>query len=210
MGITLEKGGSTVRSAALLVFLVLVPALSASGLGAQEGGFAFQIRGGRFEPSGDLRDDEVGWKGETRGGVGFGMGFTFPIVGPLGTYVGFGQYRFTCQEGVCPPDEKWESTGFDVALRYVLRQGNRLRPWLQVGLHTHRLRSELQESTGNREAHSHGGGGYEVGGGLLIQVGERMSLSPGIRYGRGEAPYSDRGDIRLRYLVLDLGLVVGF
>ena len=87
---------------------------------------------------------------------------------------------------------------------------DRTCPWLQAGLHTHRIRSHLLEPESVRERRSEGGGGIEVGGGILIQIRERMSLSPGFRYGHAEAPYEDSPDLRLRYLVVDLGLVVGF
>jgi hypothetical protein len=178
-------------------------------LSGQEGAFAFQLRGGAFLPTGDLRS-EKGWEKEAKGDVAFGMGFTFPLVGPLGTYFGFSQYRFSCDPSVCPEGEGWESTGFDVALRLVVRRRHRIRPWLQVGLHTHRVRSRIYDPETVRERHSEGGGGIEVGGGILVQIRERMSLSPGLRYGHAEAPYDNSPDLRLRYLVADLGLVVGF
>jgi len=185
--------------------------LSPRVIAGQEGAFAFQIRGGRFLPTGDLRAAEEGWEGEAGGDVGFGMGFTFPFPGPLGMYLGFGQYKFSCDPSVCPQGEKWESTGFDVAFRYVLMPERKVRPWLQVGLHTHRLQSDLyDEDEHARDVHSQGGSGYEVGGGLLVRIAERMSLSPGGRYGQGDAPYSQRPSLRLRYLIVDMGLVVGF
>jgi hypothetical protein len=49
-----------------------------------------------------------------------------------------------------------------------------------------------------------------VGGGVLIEMGERTSVSPGIRYGRGTIPFALRPNMKPEYLVVDLGLVVGF
>jgi hypothetical protein len=78
-------------------------------------------------------------------------------------------------------------------------------------LHTHRVEGHVVEGAGgSEELKSGGGAGYEVGGGLLIAIGERTSLSPGFRYGSGSAPFPDRRDLRLEYFVADLGLVVGF
>ena len=54
------------------------------------------------------------------------------------------------------------------------------------------------------------GGGYEVGGGILVRVGERMSFGPGVRYGSADVPFWVQSTMELRYLVLDLGLVIGF
>lgn len=176
---------------------------------AQEGAFAFQIRGGQAIPLGAFKDGLRGWEGETRPGASFGMGFTFPLYRDLGAYLGFSQHRFGCEEGVCPPGRDWASTGFDVAVRAVLGR-ERVRPWFQGGLHTHRVETRLRESGAVRRTTSVGGAGYEFGGGILVQIAERMSLSPGIRYGEGDAPFESRPDLNLRYWVVDLGLVVGF
>ncbi len=185
--------------------LLLGPGL----LSAQEGAYAFQIRGGGTFPLADFRNDDQGWEGETGTGTSLGMGFTFPLYWFFGGYLGFSQHRFACDEDVCWRGEPWISTGFDVALRVVVGD-RRIRPWVQGGLHTHRIEGRVSEGKIIRNLHSEGGGGYEVGGGLLVQVGERMSLSPGVRYGSGDVPFSARPTMSLRYLVFDLGLVVGF
>jgi hypothetical protein len=138
------------------------------------------------------------------------MGFTFPLGGFLGGYLGFSQHRFGCDETVCPGGKEWASTGFDVAFRIVLGGRRPLRPWIQGGLHTHRVEGRVLEGGGVRTLHSDQGGGYEVGGGVLIKVGNRTSLSPGVRVGLGNVPFPDRGNMSLRFLVFDLGLVLGF
>jgi hypothetical protein len=200
-----------VRSILFVLLLLATGALVPQEGSGQESSFAYQIRAGRFLPMGHLRDDEAGWEKGARGGWSMGMGFTFPFLGPLGSYLGFSQSRFTCDHAVCPSGKSWETTGFDVALRYVVGRQSRIRPWFQLGLHTHRLSSVVKGEEGQaRELHSQGGGAYEFGLGLLVQVGERSSFGPGIRYGHGEAPYAGRSAMRLRYLVMDLGLVVGF
>jgi hypothetical protein len=61
-----------------------------------------------------------------------------------------------------------------------------------------------------RRITSEGGGGYEVGVGILVQIGERTSLAPGVRYGLGNVPFDERPNLGLRFLVFDLGLVLGF
>jgi hypothetical protein len=175
----------------------------------QEGPYAFQIRGGGTWPLGAFQDDALGWEEEAGSGPSLGMGFTFPLFRFVGGYLGFSQHRFACDEDVCPEGRPWISTGFDVALRVVLGD-ERTRPWIQGGLHTHRIQGRILEDGQVRKLNSQGGGGYEVGGGVLVQIGERMSLSPGIRYGSGEVPFSIQPTMELRYLVLDLGLVIGF
>jgi len=177
---------------------------------AQEGAFAFEIRGGASLPVSSFRSGEEGWAGEMREGASFDMGFTFPAPGPFGILLGFGQRRFSCEGQLCVQGGDWISTGFDVALRLVIGR-SRVRPWLKGGLHTHRLEGTVLGDAGEaNDTRSDGGAGFEAGGGVLIAIGERTSLSPGLRYGWAEVPFPTRSDLRLRYMVADLGLVVGF
>jgi hypothetical protein len=199
-----------VRTLSLLAVSLLLLHASPRGSWAQEGAFAFQIRGGGFVPLGELRNAHEGWEGKAGADVGFGMGFTFPLRGRVGTYLGFTQYRFSCDEELCPEGEAWKATGFDLALRFVMGGDRRVRTWVQGGLHTHRLESLVFQGEETTEIASRAGGGIEVGGGVLIRVGERASLAPGLRYGLGTVPFRGHEDVRLRYLVADLGLVIGF
>ena len=176
---------------------------------AQEGPYAFQIRGGATLPVGAFRDDARGWEEEAGSGSSLGMGFTFPLFRLLGGYLGFSQHRFSCDEDVCPRGKSWTSTGFDIAVRMVLGHGT-VRPWAQGGFHTPRMEGRVLQGGEGRSIRSNGGSGYEAGGGLLVKVGERMSLSPGVRYGSVDVPFQGRPTMMLRYLVFDLGLVVGF
>ena len=178
-------------------------------LSGQEGSYAFQIRGGGTLPVGSFQNVAGGWEGESGRGSSLGMGFAFPLFRFVGGYLGFSQHRFACDENVCGKGKAWVSTGFDVALRVVVGQRT-LRPWFQGGLHTNRVEGRAQMGKILQTLHSQGGAGFELGGGLLVQVAERMSLSPGVRYGSGDVPFSSYPTMELRYLVFDLGLVVGF
>lgn len=193
--------------------LVIPPFLALAGppaAYAQEGSFAFELRGGLGVPVGSFRSGDGDWWGKGKLGPAFGMGFTFPAPGPFGLFLGFGQRHFGCNAPACPSGTDWVSTGFDVALRLVIGQ-NRIRPWLRGGIHTHLVEGKIL-ATGSEGVglQSEGGVGYEVGGGLLIAIGRRTSLSPGIRYGAGDVPFKGRSDLGLQYLMADLGLVVGF
>jgi hypothetical protein len=191
------------------VGILLGVLLTPSCLRGQEGPFAFQIRGGATAAVGGFLNEEEGWEEKAGPGRSFGMGFTLPLFKMVGGYVGFSQHRFSCDEDICPEGEGWVSTGFDVAVRAVLGRSE-IRPWVQAGIHTHRLEAEVFGHAGVETLHSEGGGGLEVGVGVLIEMGERTSLSPGLRYGRATVPFSFRPNMKLEYLVADLGLVVGF
>jgi hypothetical protein len=200
------------RNPRLLAFVLPALALSYGPEGAwgQEGAFAFHISGGQGVPVGRFASEERGWEGKSRAGPAFGMGFSFPGPGPLMLFLGFGQRRFPCDESACPAGADWTSTGYDVALRYVVGEG-RVRAWMQGGIHTHRVEGEGWSEEGETyPLLSDGGTGSEVGGGVLIGIGERTSLAPGLRYGRGRAPLRNGRILRPRYLLLELGLVLGF
>jgi hypothetical protein len=195
---------SLVFGASLLVSAFLNPSL------AQEGAFAFQIRGGGGIPLASFASEDAGWQRESGAGSSFAIGFTLPAPGPLGSYLGFSQHRFSCAEEVCSTGSKWIATGFDVDLRKVMGEGG-VRFWVQGGLHP--LRVEGSEAVEGGEAVplvSDFGLGLEAGGGVLIGIGERTSLSPGVRYGWGRVPFRERDDMELHYLILDLGVVLGF
>ncbi|MBT8398357.1 MAG: hypothetical protein HKO65_07365 [Gemmatimonadetes bacterium] len=192
---------------AALVILSL--SLNGTDVSCQEGAFAFQIRGGATAPVAGFLDEGEGWEEKAGPHRSFGMGFTFPLYRSLGGYLGFSQHRFACDSDVCPEGEKWITTGFDVALRMVFGRTG-LRSWIQAGIHTNRIEGVVFERGDERSLHSEGGGGYEMGGGVLVEVGERMSLAPGIRYGLSDVPFATRPSLGLRYLVVDLGLVLGF
>jgi len=192
------------------VTILLVLVSKGNQVRAQEGAFAFEIRGGAAWPTGSFRSGEGGWAGETTVGPSFTMGFTLPAPGPFGAFLGFGQRYFGCQDPICAGSAGWASTGFDVDLRLVLGQ-RRVRPWFKGGLHTHRVEVKVVEEGGEpTKLRSDGGAGYEVGGGILIAFGERTSLSPGVHFGAGEVRFPGRGALRIQYLGADLGLVLGF
>jgi hypothetical protein len=154
-------------------------------------------------------DGDRGWEERATAGVSFGMGFSFPFFSVFDGYLGFSQHYFGCDPDLCPRGKDWVSTGFDVGLRLVAGR-DRVRPWFQGGFHSHRVEGKLRGLQGVETLRSGGGGGYEFGGGILIQVGERTSLAPGVRIGRGNVPFEDRSNLKLQYVVVDLGLVLGF
>lgn len=203
------RGGFRTWARLVLTLAFWLGSQANAGLSGQEGPFGFQIRGGVTRPVASFRDAADGWEKWAGMGTSLAMGFTFPLVRGIGGYLGFSEHRFACDETVCPAGKSWASTGFDMALRIVVGR-EALRPWLQGGLHTHRMEGRVMEEGGVRTLHSDQGWGYEAGGGILVQIGERTSLAPGIRVGLGNVPFLDRSNLSLRFLVFDLGLVLGF
>ena len=206
---SIQRGATPLRGWALGLALIWGITAVPCQLSGQAGAYAFQIRGGVTQPLGDFLDESEGWEGKAGAGSSLAMGFTFPIDWYIGGLVGFGQHRFSCDTRVCPEEKAWISTGFDLAIRIAGKRGP-VRPWIQGGFHSHRVQVTLLGDGLPREVNSEGGGGLEAGVGLLVQIGERASLSPGVRYGLGNVPFSSRPTLDLSFLVFDLGLVVGF
>jgi hypothetical protein len=89
-------------------------------------------------------------------------------------------------------------------------------PWLRVGAIAALLETDLgtAASTGTTATtvreESDRAWGFEVGAGVLIPVADRFGLSPGVRYGRVDLDLASCGVLRERYVVVDVGLVLGF
>lgn len=205
---TMQGRGGFLRKAVSTALVLGALSLGPDSARGQEGGFTFQVGGGAAIPVGDFRSRE-GWEGKTGAGMSFGMAFSFPLKGPLDLYLGFSQHRFHCSEGVCSGDEDFVATGFDAGLRLLLRREG-VSPWLRATLHAPRVEAELVEEGRKVSRTSDGAAGLEVGGGVLIRVAQRLSLSPGIRFGMVDLPFPDRPALEPRYLVADLALVLGF
>ena len=72
------------------------------------------------------------------------------------------------------------------------------------------IEGEFQEGTERTSEVSERASGWEAGGGVAIVVTRRLALNPGIRYSTVSPGFSGREELRMRYLLVDLGLLVGF
>lgn len=116
-------------------------------------------------------------------------------------YLGFSQLRFDCTGDACRGS--WIATQWEAGIRAELGTGG-VVPWLRAGVVT----PSVERLPGVRRT-ARGWGG-EGGAGLRIALTERLSLSPGARYGAVDVARHDNDDVAMRYLVFDLGLVVAF
>lgn len=79
-------------------------------------------------------------------------------------------------------------------------------PWIRAGIVAHELEA------GGLEGGGDSGVGVEVAGGLRVQVGSRIALTPGVswtRYGFDDDTVTD-GKVNVEYLRVDVGLRFGF
>jgi hypothetical protein len=137
------------------------------------------------------------------------FGVAFALEGPGGRHllVGFSQHRLRCRGGACGGEGEYVSTAWDVGYRFDFGSGARI-PWARLALTFPRVEVDgvaAAESDATRL-----GIGVEAGAGLRFAVGGPFYLSPGVRFGAADADLRGPGRLRMRYLVADVGLVVGF
>ncbi|RMH17774.1 MAG: hypothetical protein D6701_07170 [Gemmatimonadetes bacterium] len=134
-------------------------------------------------------------------------------------YVGFSQVRAGCGSGgACAEGETLAATSFALGLRLNPVTLGRVTPFVLAGVFTPtveaRVAGPAPGAPGSSSPPADRGTsdralGLELGGGLLVRAGERWGLRPQARYARA-TPSFDAGDVRLRWVVVDLALVIGF
>ena len=158
-----------------------------------------EARAGISSPRGSFRNPTPGaaLKAAPATGVQFGLrrGSRTYI------YIGFSQLRFDCEGEGCGGN--WVATQWDAGVRAELTSGS-VVPWLRAGV----VAPSVENVPGARR--SARGWGGEGGAGLRFALTERLSLSPGARFGVVDVGRSAGEDVAMRYLLFDLGLVVAF
>jgi len=187
--------------------------LDPAALQGQLSSLQLEVNGGASIPVAEFAGVE-GWEGEAAPDVGFGVHFALTR-GHVGYLVGFSEHRFRCPAAGCGAEIDLVSTAWDVGLRLNLRRSG-VVPWLGLGA----VAAIVQADVGTSEASGPQGGtvrgesergwGLEAGGGVLIPVADGLAVNPGVRYGRVDLDLPSRGVLRERYLVVDLGFVLGF
>ena len=200
--------GSALAPGAVCALLCLLVTLTLPGAArAQLSPLLVEVRGGAALPSGDFLDGATGWDGTGGEAPRFGAGFTLIWGGRWGWTVGFGQDRFTCPAETCGDGDELVATGFDLGLRILLRSGGRVVPWIGGGGLSYRA-----------ERHRNGAGstvtdrawGWKAGAGVYLVLTDRLYLNPSARYRALDLDRDEPGEVRVRAVVVDLGLVLAF
>lgn len=199
--------------AKLPIFLLTVLAIvgvPGHAVEAQIAPLTYEMRAGVAIPVQELADPDVGWAGEAGPGPSFGMDFAYAFAHYAAVYGGFSQHRFACPASGCGRDTELVATGFDAGIRFILGSG-RVIPLLRVGPVSYRVEGTVPtEGGGTRSTVSHRSLGWEAGFGLTIRLTRRLVLVPGVRYLRSGADFGAVGDLPLRSVVADVGLMLGF
>ncbi len=178
-------------------------------MAAQIPTLAFEARVGAAVPVSRFADAEIGFEGAAQADASFSFGFALQLRDHFGLYAGFGEHRFECASLACAQPSTLVSTGFDVGGRLSHTVGI-VSPWVRAGLVSYQVQADFPEGARAGQQLSDRGVGWEVGGGLQIAVRERLAFNPAIRYSVVEVDFPVNGILDMRYLVIDLGIVVGF
>ncbi len=199
-------------------FKRVVPVLALAGLlfgdartvGAQHSNLTFDSRLGLAVPMLGFADETEGWEGAASEGMTFGFSFGYEFWNRVILYAGFSQHRFGCPTQGCGLESDFVGTGFDIGSRILLRSSGMFVPWTRLGWITYSVEGDFQEGGERTSAVSERASGWEAGGGVAIVVTRKLALNPGVRYSTVSPDFHGRGELRMRYLVVDLGLLVGF
>lgn len=197
---------------AVPVFLVVTASLACglTPVGAQHATFTFEPRVGLGLPIRGFADAESGWEGEAGRGISFGASFGYAFRRRLVAYAGFSQHRFACPVEGCGRESRFVGTGFDLGGRIILRESGTAVPWLRLGWNTYRLEGDFREDGEAVSRVSDRASGWEGGLGLAIVLTNKVALSPGVRYSAMDPRFSGRSPLGMRYLIVDVGLLIGF
>jgi opacity protein-like surface antigen len=172
--------------------LAAVPAQAQRGL-------AVELRGGAAAGNyaGAASDFEIAPLPSLTATASYGM------TDRLGVYWGVSRNSFRCDTGLCTGREmSFTSQGLEagVQLGLPLPAG----PWVRAGLVSHSLQyhSNATQESEARDGKETSGVGFSAAGGVELRLGQRLSVTPGVRYVR----YGAAGDDGVALLVGDVGL----
>lgn len=155
-----------------------------------------------------------GFEGEAGDGSTFGVHFALTTRSYLTWYVGFSQHRFACDGATCGQVDDIVTTSWDVGARINLLSGP-VVPWIRAGVVSHLAELDFtgavtEGSTPTVRLESDRGWGFEGGAGVMITLAPRLAINPGVRYSRVTTGFDGIGNLGMRFLSVDLGLVLGF
>ncbi|HEX8209898.1 MAG TPA: outer membrane beta-barrel protein [Longimicrobium sp.] len=166
--------------------------------------FAFEVRGGLAFPTGDLKDteDDVG---SVESGVTFGANVTFHFMPMLGIYAGYTHNRFGV-EGL----EELELTdqGFNAGVRIAVPTPLiPIDPYVKAGLVYNQL-SFTFDGDDEDFVDSDRSLGFEIGAGVGIGLGPKLSFTPQVTYSSYAPKYDgeNEDDFTVSHIRVDVGL----
>lgn len=174
---------------------------------AQSSPLVVEVRGGATAPVQHFRTGTRVGEG-TRPGASFSVDFILSGSGRRSTYLGFTQSRFACTQAGCASGHPFVGTGVNGGFRWGLCTRCSVSPWLQLGALTTRVESPgVRGSPSGVSKLAFGGA---AGFGVYLGAWRSVALDPGIRFVAVNTRLPGGPMLRMRYAVVDVGLVLAF
>lgn len=163
--------------------------------------FSVEVRGGAGFPTGDLGDEDLGGGEPDFAASGSVTYHALPVIG---IYGGYSYNRFGV-DGV--DDAEYVHSGFSAGVRAGIPTPLLpIDPWVKAGAVYNTF-----EASGFADAEINGESdrewGFEVGGGLGLPLGPKVSITPGVTY--TSVSYGDEDadlDVDISHVTVDVGL----
>lgn len=151
--------------------------------------FSFEVRGGLAFPTGDFAEDEEDGTGGLETGTTLGANATFHFMPMLGIYGGYTYNSF----GVDGEDDvDVIDQGFNAGLRVAIPTPLiPIDPYVKAGLVYNQLELSATEGTTSISFESDRSLGFEVGAGVGITLGPKLSFTPQVTYTKYKAEFED-------------------
>lgn len=140
--------------------------------------FSVEVRGGLAFPTGDLED-------VAESGITVGANGTYMFTQQLGLYAGFTYNAFGLVEeaeeiGI---DGSINTYGFDAGVKAMFASPTMpVTPFVKGGLVYHKVELDVEGLDLGDEDDTEFGLGFEVGGGVMVPLGPRLSFTPAVSY----------------------------
>ena len=182
-------------------------ALLAGPVRAQDAPLVLEVHGGVAAPLGSFANGTDPGEG-TSAGPSLSVAFVLPGSGRRGTYVGFSQHRFGCEDAGCPAGGRYVATGFDLGWRFRLVRTGPAIPWLRAGAITTRV--ETGDLGGANAGVSDLGWGFELGAGAYLGTERAVALNPGVRWARVWTELPGGETLSMQYLIAQVAIAFAF
>lgn len=145
-------------------------------------------------------------------GLGFETILQYRFMPYTSVYGGWGWNNFNADESFAGPDMDFEETGYILGLQFKHPMGNSpLAYFVRAGLLYNHI--ETENNDGEVLSDSDHGVGWQVAGGIEVDMGRNWSLAPGLKYNNlsGETKFEGNNyEFNHRYVAFRIGIVKRF
>ncbi len=168
--------------------------------------FGFELSGGASFATTELNGTDL------NSGLGFEGIFHYRFMPHTGVYAGWGWNKLGADESFAGDDVCFEETGYVLGLEYKHAFGNSpVSYFLRAGgLYNH---IEIENSDGDIIADSGHGLGWQLAGGIDVNLGKNWSLTPGVKFNSLSRDIDLEGNtsaLDLQYLSVRVGILKRF